>query len=60
MDRMREIIDREDLAKLDYIAIVDTGSLEPLKEIKKEALIALAVFFGSVRLIDNMMVSAEE
>ena len=60
MDRMREIIDREDLVKLDYIAIVDTGSLEPLKEIKKEALIALAVFFGSVRLIDNMMVSAEE
>jgi pantoate--beta-alanine ligase len=60
MDRMREIIDREDLAKLDYISIVDTGSLEPLKEIKKEALIALAVFFGSVRLIDNMMVSAEE
>ncbi len=60
MDRMREIIDREDLAKLDYIAIVDTGSLDPLKEIKKEAMIALAVFFGSVRLIDNMMVSAEE
>jgi pantoate--beta-alanine ligase len=60
MDRMREIIDREDLAKLDYIAIVDTGSLELLKEIKKEVLIALAVFFGSVRLIDNMMVSAEE
>lgn len=60
MDRMREIIYREDLAKLDYISIVDTGSLEPLKEIKKEALIALAVFFGSVRLIDNMMVSAGE
>jgi pantoate--beta-alanine ligase len=59
MDRMREIIDREDLAKLDYIAIVDTSSLEPLKEIKKEALIALAVFFGSVRLIDNMMVAEE-
>ncbi len=59
MDRMREIIDREDLAKLDYIAIVDTGSLEPLKEIKNEALIALAVFFGSVRLIDNMMVAEE-
>lgn len=59
MDRMREIIDREDLAKLDYIAIVDTSSLEPLKEIKKEALIALAVFFGSVRLIDNMIVAEE-
>lgn len=60
MERMREIIDGEVLAKLDYIAIVDTDSLEPLKEIKKEALIALAVFFGSVRLIDNIMVPAEE
>ncbi|HUU52966.1 MAG TPA: pantoate--beta-alanine ligase [Candidatus Heimdallarchaeota archaeon] len=60
MERMREIIDGEDLAKLDYIAIVDTDSLGPLKEIKKEALIALAVYFGSVRLIDNIMVPAEE
>jgi pantoate--beta-alanine ligase len=60
IERMREIIDGEDLAKLDYIAIVDTDSLEPLKEIKKEALIALAVFFGRVRLIDNIMVPAEE
>ena len=57
MERMREIIDGEDLAKLDYIAIVDTASLEPLKEIKKEALIALAVFFGSIRLIDNIIIS---
>jgi pantoate--beta-alanine ligase len=60
MNRMREIIDGEALAKLDYIAIVDTGSLEPLEEIKKEVLIALAVFFGSIRLIDNIIVSAEE
>jgi pantoate--beta-alanine ligase len=60
MERMREIIDGEVLAKLDYIAIVDTDSLEPLEEIKKEALIALAVYFGSVRLIDNIMVPAEE
>jgi len=60
MERMREIIDGEDLAKLDYIAIVDTASLEPLKEIKKEALIALAVFFGSIRLIDNIIIFTVE
>jgi pantoate--beta-alanine ligase len=60
LDRMRENIEGESLAKLDYIAIVDTASLEPLKEIKQEALIALAVFFGSVRLIDNIVVSVEE
>jgi pantoate--beta-alanine ligase len=60
LKRMTEIIDGQDLASIDYIAIVDTGSLEPLKEIKKEALIALAVFVGNVRLIDNVMVSVEE
>lgn len=60
VDKMREIIGGEVLAKLDYIAIVDRATLEPLKEIKEEALIVLAVFFGSVRLIDNIMVSAQE
>jgi pantoate--beta-alanine ligase len=60
LDRMKKIIEGEDLAKLDYVAIVDTVSLEPIQEIKKEALIALAVFFGRVRLIDNIILSAEE
>lgn len=60
LDRMSEIIEREDLAKLDYIAIVDVDSLEPLTEIKRAALVALAVFFDRVRLIDNIMVTVEE
>lgn len=60
LDKMTAIINEEDLAKLDYIAIVDGCSLEPLDEIKKEALIAIAVYFGRIRLIDNIMVSVEE
>ena len=60
LDKMRAIIEREDLAKLDYVAIVDIDTLEPLNEIKREALIALAVFFDRVRLIDNIMVNVEE
>jgi pantoate--beta-alanine ligase len=60
LERMEEIIKGEDLANLDYIAIVDPVSLRPLTEIKQEALIALAVFFGKVRLIDNRMVSPKE
>lgn len=60
LDRMKEIIEREDLAKLDYVAIVDIDTLEPLNEIKRAALIALAVFFDCVRLIDNIMVNVEE
>lgn len=60
VEKMRKIIEGEDLAKLDYIAIVDMDSLEPLNEIKRGALIALAVFFGNIRLIDNIMVTVEE
>jgi pantoate--beta-alanine ligase len=60
MDQMREVIEGEDLAKLDYIAVVDMDSLEAVNEIKRGVLIALAVFFGNIRLIDNIMISEEE
>ena len=39
--------------KVDYIALVDKNTLEPVKKIKKGTLVALAVFFGRTRLIDN-------
>jgi pantoate--beta-alanine ligase len=60
LDRMKDIIEREHLAKLDYVAIVDPRSLQSLTDIKEDALIVLAVYFGKVRLIDNRMVSIEE
>ncbi len=55
---MKKLIDSESSARLDYIAIVDLEKLDPLDKIKGEALIAVAVFFGKVRLIDNMTVQA--
>ncbi|UCE43264.1 MAG: pantoate--beta-alanine ligase [Candidatus Aminicenantes bacterium] len=57
---MTRMIGRQTLADLDYIAIVDVGNFEPLDKIKKEALIAVAVYFGKVRLIDNMIVQSKE
>jgi pantoate--beta-alanine ligase len=41
--------------KIDYIETVDTNTLEPVKKIKNGTLIALAVFFGRTRLIDNIV-----
>jgi pantoate--beta-alanine ligase len=41
------------LAKVDYAEIVDTVTMEPVQILGKEALLALAVFFGATRLIDN-------
>jgi len=39
--------------KIDYIAIVDKNTLEPVRKLRKGTLVALAVFFGRTRLIDN-------
>jgi len=42
--------------KIDYVAICDTNSLEQRKIIKGKTLIAVAVFIGNTRLIDNIIV----
>ncbi len=51
---MTALINKQPLAKLDYVAITDANSLEPLKRIRGEILISLAVQLGKTRLIDNV------
>ena len=51
---MREIIEQEPDAKIDYVALVDDETLQPLTgPIERPALAALAVWIGQPRLIDN-------
>ncbi|MEM7397146.1 MAG: pantoate--beta-alanine ligase, partial [Verrucomicrobiota bacterium] len=50
---MTELIAGHDLAKLDYLDIVDAASFEPLEEIGSNALAILVVRFGATRLLDN-------
>ena len=50
---MEKIIAQAPAAKIDYITIVDDESLEPVERLEKPALLALAVFVGKTRLIDN-------
>jgi pantoate--beta-alanine ligase len=51
-------IGTEPLATIDYVSIVDSKTLEPLEKIgDTEALIAAAVRFGKVRLIDNVVLN---
>jgi pantoate--beta-alanine ligase len=50
----------EPLARIDYVEVVDVNSLAPLDKIKERALIALAVYIGKARLIDNIMVKVRE
>lgn len=52
---MEEMILKAPMAKIDYISIVSAKDLKPVNVISGETLIALAVFFGHTRLIDNIM-----
>ena len=55
---MEEIVHREPHAKIDYIKIVDPQTLEDVKKVRpgRKVLVALAVWIGKTRLIDNMLV----
>jgi pantoate--beta-alanine ligase len=44
--------------RIDYVSVVDTATLCEVSEIKGEILVALAVFFGKTRLIDNAVIEA--
>jgi pantoate--beta-alanine ligase len=41
-------------ARVDYVTIVDADNLRPLEKLRPNAVIALAVFIGKTRLIDNL------
>ena len=48
-------IEKEPLAKIDYVEMVDFNTLEALKAVKKPVLCAVAVYIGKTRLIDNFI-----
>lgn len=52
--QMRKMIKSRRSSRIDYIKIVDFYSLKEVKKIKGRLLIAVAVFFGKTRLIDNV------
>lgn len=55
-NEIKKMIEAEPLARIDYIAVANPETLEPLKEAKERSLIALAVWIGKTRLIDNMII----
>jgi pantoate--beta-alanine ligase len=50
---LQQFITAAPLARLDYIEFFDPETLEPVAQVKRGAQMALAVFFGTTRLIDN-------
>lgn len=56
-----ERIETEELAKLDYVSVVDRDTLESVEKIDdREVLVAVAVRFGKVRLIDNVVLNRKQ
>jgi pantoate--beta-alanine ligase len=55
VDLVRATIAEAPLARIDYIELVDAGTLQPLEKAESNALLALAVYFGQTRLIDNIL-----
>ncbi len=53
---MKSLIEKEPLAKIDYVEAVDGVTMMPVKELKKDVLVAMAVYIGKTRLIDNFSV----
>ena len=53
---VRGIIEKEPLARIDYVSINDANSLNELERIEEDtALLSLAAFIGETRLIDNIV-----
>ncbi len=58
VSRVKDLIRKEPLAKVDYVAIVNPETLEKVEDIRGEVLIALAVKIGKTRLVDNSLLVA--
>ncbi|EAI9053492.1 pantoate--beta-alanine ligase [Campylobacter upsaliensis] len=55
LQAMREELQKESLARIDYIELVNPKTMQNLERIEDSALGALAVYIGKTRLIDNFL-----
>ena len=55
IEKMEEIIDSEELSKIDYISVVNLKTMEDANDFDGDRLVAIAVYIGKTRLIDNFI-----
>ena len=58
LELARRVVSAEPRASLEYVEISDADTLESMRVIERTAVAAIAVWFGDVRLIDNVMISS--
>ncbi|MCR5395547.1 MAG: pantoate--beta-alanine ligase [Bacteroidales bacterium] len=55
IDIIRTELQREPLARIDYVEVVDFVNIQRVERIEGETLVAIAVYIGKTRLIDNFV-----
>lgn len=55
LSAMRDIINAEPLARIDYVSMVDAYDMQPVEKADRDVLVAMAVYIGKTRLIDNFI-----
>lgn len=55
LDAMKANIETEPLARIDYVEVVDGETMQKVDRIEESVLVAMAVYIGNTRLIDNFM-----
>jgi pantoate--beta-alanine ligase len=55
IEKAREVLQSEPLVRVDYLEICDARTLEPVAQIDRDVVIAVAATVGKVRLIDNFV-----
>ena len=56
----RKVINEAPLARIDYLELVDAGTLQPVQSARPNTVLLVAVFFGNTRLIDNMRLGSSD
>jgi pantoate--beta-alanine ligase len=57
IDIIRKNLETEPLARIDYVEVVDFENVQRIAKIEGETLVAIAVYIGKTRLIDNFIVN---
>ena len=57
VEAMKKNIETEPMAKIDYVEAVDVLSMEPVEKLEGTCMLAMAVYIGKTRLIDNTLIN---
>ncbi len=59
INEVEELVSSTPLARIDYVELVDAHTLAPVDVLERPALLAVAVYFGKTRLIDNTLLPTD-